>query len=178
MTSSQNTDAPGPENRVRCGGCGELFPVIDGPTHPYILSSPGCWAAYGELLAREYQDPEYMKVHRLTVDAYAVQHPGVDTPQARNSVGIHLSRLCLILERGWSIDRANSAMAAITAKKHDYQWLTPPDSLGPVSVRQILSARTAQEHAAAVEQWARAVWSAWTPHHPVVRAWCAATPSA
>jgi Family of unknown function (DUF5946) len=178
MPSSQSTELldrsrPGTS---ACCGCGDLFPDGDGPTHPYVLSSPGCWAAYGELLAREYQNPTYMRVHRLTVDTYAVQHPGVDTPQARNSVGIHLSRLCLMLERGWSIDRANAAMLAITAKKHDYPWLTPPASLGPLSVRNALAATTPHEHSAAVEQWARAVWAAWAPHHATVRSWCDALP--
>lgn len=36
-----------------CVGCGGLFPEMDGPTHRYMESSPGCWAAYGEVLARE-----------------------------------------------------------------------------------------------------------------------------
>ena len=30
-------------------------------------SSPACWAAYGEVLAREYSDPAYFQVHRLSV---------------------------------------------------------------------------------------------------------------
>lgn len=165
------------ENTNRCCGCGELFPEpppsdTAAPTHPYILSSPGCWQAYGELLAREYQDPRYMRVHRLTVDTYAVQHPGVDTPQARNSVGIHLSRLLLLFERAWPIERANAAMLTITAKKHAYPWLTPPPSLGLLTVRHPLAATTPEEHAQRVEEWARSVWTAWAEHHATVRAWC------
>ena len=31
---------------------------------------------YGEVLAREYSDPSYVSLHRLTADTYAVQHPG------------------------------------------------------------------------------------------------------
>jgi hypothetical protein len=166
------------ESTSRCCGCGAHFPdpalPEAAPTHPYILSSPGCWQAYGELLAREYQDPHYMRVHRLTVDAYAVQHPGVDTPQARNSVGIHLSRLLLLFERGWPIERANASMVAITAKKHDYPWLSPPAAPGPLTVLHPLGATTPEEHADRVEQWARSVWTAWSEHHPVVRRWCEA----
>ncbi|HEX4039426.1 MAG TPA: DUF5946 family protein [Acidobacteriaceae bacterium] len=157
-----------------CCGCGDVFDDLAGPTHPYILSSPGCWRVYGELLAREYQDPRYMRVHRLTVDAYAVQHPGVDTLQARNSVGIHLSRLLLLFERGWPIERANAAMLTITLKKNDYPWLTPPSTLGSLTVRHPLAAAIPEEHAERVEQWAHAVWTAWAEHHPTVRRWCAA----
>jgi hypothetical protein len=178
MPSNRNTEAeaaaPKPATESRCNGCGDLFAEIEGTTHPYILSSPGCWQAYGELLAREYQDPRYMRVHRLTVDAYAVQHPGVDTPQARNSVGIHLCRLFLLFEHGWAIERANAAMITITAKKHAYPWLTPPPRIGPLSVRLPLAATTPEEHAERVEQWARSVWNAWARHHATVRTWCAA----
>lgn len=61
-----------PEAMIKCMGCGGVFAEIQGPTHRYLESSPGCWAAYGEVLAREYSDPAYFQVHRLTVDAYAV----------------------------------------------------------------------------------------------------------
>jgi hypothetical protein len=134
-----------------------------------MLSSPGCWAAYGELLAREYQDAAYAPLHRLSVDAYAVQHPGVDGPQARNSVGIHLSRLCLILDRGWPINRANNAMLDITARKKSYPWLTPPAIRGSLSVKHVLATSEATGHGKAVEQWARSVWQAWAEYHATVR---------
>src|ERR1700688_1721358 len=68
---------------MRCIGCQAEFARIDGPTHEYVLSSPGCWAAYGEVLAREYRDYRLARLHRLTVDTYAVQHPGVNVPAAR-----------------------------------------------------------------------------------------------
>jgi hypothetical protein len=136
-----------------------------------MLASPGCWAAYGELLAREYEDRRYAPLHRLTVDVYAVQHPGEDTPQARNSVGIHLSRLCLILERGWPIERANDAMLTITAKKKSYPWLAPPADRGPVTIHRVLATTTPNEHLAAVRQWANSVWKAWAEHHETVRSW-------
>ena len=70
-----------------CLSCGGVFPDIDGPVHRYMKSSPGCWAVYGEVLAREYEDPYFFEVHRLTVDAYAVQHPGSTDRQSIQSVG-------------------------------------------------------------------------------------------
>ncbi|MGB8259490.1 MAG: DUF5946 family protein [Terracidiphilus sp.] len=156
---------------MRCCGCHGEFPEIAGPTHRYMLSSPGCWAVYCEVLAREYESSAHRAVHRLTVDAYAVQHPGVDTPQARNSVGIHLSRMALIFGRGWPIERANDAMLAITAKKRGYPWLSPPADPGALTVQQVLAARDPAAHCAAVEAWARAVFAAWEPHHGTVYEW-------
>ena len=62
---------------VACDGCGGLFPPIDGPTHQYMESSPGCAAAAGMLFARHSKDfAAYFDVYRLATDAYAVQHPG------------------------------------------------------------------------------------------------------
>jgi hypothetical protein len=45
-----------PMRLVPCLGCGGLFPDGDGPTHRHMESSRGCWAAFGELSAREYGD--------------------------------------------------------------------------------------------------------------------------
>jgi len=47
----------GLENVAKCPGCGGTFPLLGGPVHRYMESSPGCWAAYGVVLAREYSDP-------------------------------------------------------------------------------------------------------------------------
>ena len=57
------------DSQETCPGCGLLAPRSEGPVHRYMLSSPGCWALYGELLAREYGDVRYMAAHRLTIDA-------------------------------------------------------------------------------------------------------------
>jgi len=158
---------------MRCPGCNGEFEDMSGPTHEYILSSSACWAVYGEVLAREYSNPRMMQLHRVTVDAYAVQHPGVEVLPARRSVAIHLSRLYLLLEREWPITRINEAMPKISAFKDRCAWLTPPSMEGTLTVKSVLSAASNDEHEAAVMAWAESVWQAWTPHHATVRTWCA-----
>jgi Family of unknown function (DUF5946) len=157
---------------MRCIGCQAEFAEIDGPTHEYMLSSPGCWAAYGEVLAREYSDNRLALIHRLTVDTYAVQHPGVNVPAARRSVGVHLSRLYLLLEAEWSTERANNAMLAITEFKDRCDWLEPPSMSGTLSVLEVLQAGSNEEHERRVRAWAESVWKAWGTHHDIVRKWC------
>ncbi len=158
-----------------CYGCGALVPDVDGPTHRYIGASPGCWRLYGELLGREYGDyARFAPVHRLTVDAYAAQHPGVPSPQSIGSVGVHLIRLHLQLERGLPHDRANDAMLDISSRlKERFVWLDPPDHLGDVTVLDVLDARAPDEHIERVRGWAASVWEAWGPHHETVRRWAA-----
>ena len=91
--------------------------VVDGPTHRYIGASAGCWALYGEVLAREYGDYAlYVPVHRLTVDAYAAQHPGEASRRAVQSVAVHLIRLHFRLERDLPHTQANALMLRVSAK--------------------------------------------------------------
>ena len=35
----------------------------------------GCLKLFEEILAREFSDYRYGRIHRLTVDAYSLQHP-------------------------------------------------------------------------------------------------------
>ena len=154
---------------VRCVGCGAPVPDVDGPTHAYIGASPGCWQAYGELLARDYGEERAPPIAELAVDAYAVQHPGVPGRRSSQSVVIHLLILCLVLERGLDPARATRARRHYTYR--DFPWLEPPTSQGEVTVLDVLDARDLAAHVARVERWARSVWDAWSAHHDTVRRW-------
>ena len=134
-------------------------------------SSPACWAAYGEVLAREYSDPAYFAVHRLSVDAYAVQHPGKPSPQTIQSVAVHLIRLCLLLERGLPMERANDAMLAASEREEGFVWLTPPASRGAVTVADVKDASDVEEHLRQVRAWADSAWQAWHSHYATIRSW-------
>jgi hypothetical protein len=119
-SSGPSTSALGRMNPARmltCIGCGGRFADLDGPVHEYMESSPGCWAAFGNVLARECEDRSLFPVHRLSVDAYAVQHPGGSSRKAIQSVGMHLSRLCMVFERGLSPEDANAAMLRVGRNK-------------------------------------------------------------
>src|ERR1700743_946623 len=156
---------------ARCPGCGAEFPEQEGPTHRYVEWRPACWTTYGEVLAREYSDPAYFQVHRLSVDSYAVQHPGHENPQAINSVAVHLIRLSLQLERQLTPEQANSAMVQATLNKGRYHWLEPPLSLGEVTVKEVWKAGNVEEHIAAVRSWAKSAWQAWSIHRATIREW-------
>ena len=134
-----------------CPGCGATFPDIPGgETHRYMESSPGCWAAYGEVLAREYSSPALFQRHKFTVDAYAVQHPGRPSPQSIQSVGVHLIRLCLMLEGGATAAQATATMQSAARRKELFRWLEPPPSPGAVTVANVHRAASPEEHGARV----------------------------
>ncbi len=121
----------------RCFSCGGLVPRVDGPTHRYMESSPGCWHVYGEVLSREYSDRSFGALHRLTVDCYAVQHPGRPSAQAIQSVCVHLISLCLVIERRIDPGYATRAIRTAVRKKERFVWLTPPSSLGAITVADV-----------------------------------------
>ena len=156
---------------VRCIGCGGLVPRMNGPTHRYMESSPGCWDVYGEVLSREYSDRAFGALHRLTVDSYAVQHPGRPSPQSIQSVRVHLISLCLVVERGLEIAYATRVMGAAVRTKERFVWLTPPRSLGEITVGDVAAASTAAAHVQMVRAWAESAWSAWAQYHESVRSW-------
>lgn len=155
-----------------CPGCKARLAPIDGPVHRYIESSPACWAKFGELLAREYSDSRYMAAHQLTVDAYAIQHPGTPSPQSIQSVCVHLVSLYASLEQ--EVPAAlMPALRQRCAKSGAFVWLEPPHSSGELTVLHALAAQTPGEHMQRVREWARACWDAWAAHRPQVVEWFA-----
>jgi hypothetical protein len=156
---------------ILCVGCHGVVPDIDGPIHRYMTAAAGCWRAYTELLGGGGLPPG--PAVGLTVDAYAVTHPGVAGPQATPSVWIHLVTLCFVLERRWPVDHANHLRRAAADAFRGWPWLSPPDSMGDVTAIDVASALVAGDGASAValtRRWVDGAWAAWAAHHPAVRA--------
>ena len=157
----------------RCSGCGARYaPRPHDETHRYVGATPACWAAFGELLAREFQDVAYWRVHRHTVDVYSVQHPGSDDRRQRQSVALHLIALCHWLEHGLAAARLNPITQRLAAADRPWPWLVPPREFD-ITVQDVLAARDGAEHVDLVRRWAVTTWDAWSAHHPIVRAWAA-----
>jgi CTP:molybdopterin cytidylyltransferase MocA len=155
----------------RCPGCGARYlPQVLDDTHPYIGASPACWATFGEVLAREYGNMTFGRVHRHTVDVYSVQHPGTDDRRERQSVALHLVGLCHWLEHGLDFDRLNAITQRLASEDRPWPWLTPPDGY-PMTVGDLLVARDGLQHVDLVRRWAETTWDAWAPHHGIVRGW-------
>jgi CTP:molybdopterin cytidylyltransferase MocA len=171
--ASVDVDTPADLDAIApaCPGCGERIPAQEGaPTHEYIGASPGCWASFSELVAREFGDPGFGAVHRHTVDVYAVQHPGVDGRRQRQSVAVHLIALCQWLEHGMTAQQLNPMTQALASERRDWPWLDPPASYD-MTVVDVLRATDGEEHRRLVRAWAASVWHAWSAHHERVRRW-------
>jgi CTP:molybdopterin cytidylyltransferase MocA len=168
-------DVDRPEDLERlapaCPGCGMHYLPVDAPTtHPYIGASAACWARFSELLAREYSDVAYGRLHRHSVDVYSVQHPGRDERRERQSVAVHLIGLCHWLEHGLEAAQLTPITQRLASEDRAWPWLEPPTTF-PVTVPDVLRARDGLEHGRLVRRWAETTWDAWGAHRDLVRGW-------
>lgn len=148
-----------------CPNCTALLPPHDGPTHRYIGASAACWALYSALNVGEppVAPTPYAS---LMVDAYAAQHYGVPSPQAIQSVAVHLLTLYGVLEEGLAVEQAlwlrtRPLRDGKTAKHSRFHWLTPPDFTGSLTVADIVQATTPAERAVVTQRYVESVWSIW-----------------
>ena len=161
---------------VTCPGCG-LPGNAEGPTDPYGGASPACWAAFQQVMVRDYGEFRYPKVHGLIVHAYMAQHPSYATAAGRRSVATHLVGLCLALERDVDEATARRVMGSVFPDKPDVEPLAPVPPLDARTVASLLAAPDLEAHATRARGWAEAVWRAWAPFHAGVRAWTDAATS-
>jgi hypothetical protein len=128
----------------------------------------GCLRAFEEIIAREFSDYRYGRIHRLTVDAYALQHPD-KYMRSGKSFAAHLTGACAALA-----DEDASAVNRLVQK-----WLSTnplidkpahiPERRGGLTVMYVHAAADADEHVERIREWARDVWGAWSEHHDLAR---------
>lgn len=171
--AAPDVDTPADLERITeaCPGCGARYlPHVTDETHPYIGASAACWATFGEVLAREFGDISFGRVHRNSVDVYAVQHPGTDDRRERQSVAVHLVGICHWLEHGLEVEQLNAITQRLASEDRPWPWLTPPDGYA-MTVVDLLVARDGPEHVELVRRWAETTWEAWAAHHGTIRSW-------
>lgn len=138
--------------REPCPGCAARYPVHDGAVHPYIGAVAGCWALHSAVLAGSEPPEELLAAstvvpvvvgtiaappgaEALLLDAYAAQHHGVPSPQAVQSVAVHLLVLHGVFTRGAAPEAALWIRRQAVRRKGVYTWLTPPPIDAAYSLR-------------------------------------------
>ena len=121
---------------------------------------------------RRAESPGTAILHRLIVDAFAMQHPERGCRSAK-SYAAHLTGLCCGVEYNGS----QSVRAALQ------RWLsgpaeaigitrpTEPDCRGAQTIRYVYDAATDEEVAARAHEWAGRVWEAYSSQHGIARRW-------
>lgn len=157
----------------QCSSCGAETPLsTTGSTHAYLDASPGCWARYGEVLAREYSNAQYFVVHAITVDAYAMQHPGIESSQTINSVNLHLASLYAYYRNHVEISQLSQLKRYLAKHSDRFRWLPPPTNLGSMTINTIWQADTAETHCKSVIEWGEVVFDCWREYHSYIKEIC------
>jgi hypothetical protein len=168
-------DPLGQDTPIACPQCGARTPDIDGPSHPYMVSSPGCWRAFAELQADELTRFGYLPAHGPAVDVYAATHGGDGSQRRdRQSVCLHLMAICLLLETDRGPEARMTLLREMTATKVDWPTLRRPPGIPSLNLQHAAAAVGVEDYSTRVDQWAHTVWDFWTPEHPRVRAFLGA----
>lgn len=161
-----------------CPSCGALCSDIDGPTHPYMVASAGCWAAFGALQADEAARFGYPSVHALIVDAYAASHGGDGSARRdRQSVCIHLIALCAVIDCAETPRGRVVLLQRLTRRKVEWPALNRPAGVPGLSHTHATGAAAIADYTKRGREWAGAIWSFWYPEHDRIRAMLDAQPA-
>ena len=128
----------------------------------------GCLKIFEGILAREFSDYRYGRIHRLTVDAYSLQHPDKHMRSGK-SFAAHLTGMCAALgdEDAPALNRAVQQWLSTNPRIDKPAHI--PQRRGSLNVTHVHGAADADEHVQRVRDWARGVWGAWREHHGLAR---------
>ncbi len=132
----------------------------------------GCNELFQEVVGREFSRPELFQVHRLTVDAYSLQHPDQYMKSAKSAVA-HLTGMCWAMEDrdDPSVSMALSRFLDGTPALVKPYPIPPPGRRGSMTIVDIFLAPDSAAHIERVREWARGAWEAWSEHHAQARLW-------
>ena len=134
-----------------------------------MTGSPGCWRAFGAVLAADYRSVDRMAFHQVVVDAYAAQHPGDGARRQVQSVGLHLMTLCLFLERG--VDPASGPRLHRGMVRRPRFHRLDRSGPGRLTVQHVPVDGPADVARRCAYEWASAVWDTYADGHDTVRSW-------
>jgi hypothetical protein len=146
-----------------CEDCGALT----------LFGNAGCQRLFDEVLAREFSDYRYARLHRLTVDCYSLQHPH-KYMRSGKSFAAHLTGLCAAIE--------SEEVAAVNMAVR--RWLDGPRVVerpqdpplrhrGALTIVYVHDAADSDQHVQRVREWAHSIWAAWSVYHDLARQWIA-----
>ena len=128
----------------------------------------GCLKLFEEILSGRFSDYRDEKIHRLTVDAYSLQHPETYMHSGK-SFAAHLT----------GIYAALNAEDTLAVNQMVQRWLSTnpkidkpaplPQHKGNLTVTFIHGAADSDEHINRVLEWAQEVWNAWFKYHALAK---------
>jgi Family of unknown function (DUF5946) len=132
-----------------------------------VGASSACWTRFAEVGVSLPPTP----MSRLVTDAYMAQHPGVPERRAIQSVCLHLTGMCLVLEHGLPVGKLSRMLQRILSTPPEWRWLEPPERNGERTIFDVDEALGTNDAPDVIERYVRSIWAAWGQHHDTVEAW-------
>ncbi len=146
---------------ARCPSCGAIG----------VNSIEACQTKFATMLEREFSNPDFFKAHRLTIDAYSLQHPEQYMLSSK-SAATHLTGMCWSMEHGYS-QHLPSTLKKWVDGARTYTRIIPPSPLsrGEITFNHVFEIYDPEQYFIAVTEWAKSAWNAWSIHWPQARKW-------
>ena len=134
-----------------------------------LASKEKCKEIFEAILLKEFSDFRYVRVHRLTVDAYSLQHPD-DYMISAKSFAAHLTGMSCAMEYGNDPKLLRLLQKWLNGKK---QLIKPKrlEYFGHLTISHVDKAEHGAEHVELVWEWARDVWEAYNIYHNLANSW-------
>jgi uncharacterized protein DUF5946 len=130
-----------------------------------------CQKLFDEVLAREFGDYRYARMHRLTVDVYALQHPA-EYMRSAKSYAAHLTGMYAALETGGTAEINRAVQQWLNGSKVFPRPDNPaPRQRGVLTIAHVHEAAEPEDHLRRVHEWARSAWEAWRAYHQLAAEW-------
>jgi hypothetical protein len=130
-----------------------------------------CQKLFDAVLAREFGDYRYGRLHRLTVDVYSLQHPA-EYMRSAKSYAAHLTGMYAALEQGNTVETNRAVQrwldGARVLRRPDNP---PPRQRGVLTIIHVHEAVDPEDHIRRVREWALSAWAAWGAYHQFARQW-------
>lgn len=144
----------------KCPACGL---IVNG-------GKAACLRLFEEVIEREFADYRYGRVHRLTVDAYSMQHPD-DYMRSPKSFVAHLTGLYAAVESQNPEFTNQVVQKWLSTNPRIQKPAAIPEMRGDLTIYFVHSADKPDQHVEYVRQWAVEVWKAWSGHHYLAKQW-------
>jgi hypothetical protein len=144
--------------------CPECGAVVSG-------GRAACQTLFDEVLAREFGDFRYGRIHRLTVDAYALLHPA-EYMRSAKSYAAHLTGMYAALEGESGLETNQAVQRWLNGPRVLPRPSEPPQrQRGALTIAHVRDAVDPEGHVRRVREWAQSIWDAWREFHEIARRW-------
>ncbi len=133
----------------------------------------GCDETFSQLIGEEFSNALLFRAHRLTVDAYCLQHPEKYMISSKSATA-HLAGICWSLEIEESVHMPPALKQLVDGPQQFERIAVPaPQQRGAVNILHLTELTDPQDYLRAAREWAQSAWTAWPHAWEQTRAWIA-----